>query len=184
MFFIWVLLLIAAIIVFKYLYLLIKRSHLLRKIGKLAKKHSGSIRYCRNPLVSVFRHDGKTDISLCARGKTVDISVITTPFRRVRYHFNMNEKLLELIIERRSVYMGNPRVQRPANALDHVITIRKYKVDLAASVSENQKYVILHPAPISASKADGATFSAICDNDELHSGVKVCGLKWFVENIL
>ena len=141
------------------------------------------MRYCRNPIVSIFKHDGKADISLQLQKKAIDVSVITTPLRRVRYHFDINNKLLELIVERRSVYIVNPRVPRPSGVMDRVYTIRKYKIGFEVPSNKNQKYVILNPAPTSISKADRAALTALYNNDELITGVKVCGLKWFVENI-
>ncbi len=184
MIFLWILFAIVIVIFLKYLYLILKRFHLLRKIGKQIKKHNGSMQYCRNPMISIFKHDGKEDISLQLREKTIDISIITTPLRRVRYHFDINNKLLELIIERRAVYIINPRVPRVSGVMDRVYTVRKYKIGFEVSNDDHQKYVILHPAPKSVSKADGATLTVLYNNDDLISGVKVCGLKWFVENIL
>ena len=166
-------------------YLIIKRFHLLRKIRKQIKKHNGSMQYCRNPMISIFKHDGRADFSLQLRKKTIDVSVITTPFRRVRYHFDINNKLLEIIIERKSVYVGGPNAPRPTYicAIDRVYTIRKYKIGFEVPNNENQKYVILNPAPRSVSKTDGATLMVLYDNDVLIPGVNVCGLKWFVENV-
>ena len=186
MLFLWILLFFAIIVFLNYLYLIIKRFHLLRKIGKQIKKNNGSMRYCRNPMISIFKHDGKADISLRVQEKTIDISVITTPFRRVRYHFDVNNKLLEIIIERKSVYVGGPNAPRPTYncAIDRVYTIRKYKIGFETPDNESQKYVILNPAPRSVSKADEATLTALCNNDALIPGVKVCGLKWFIENVL
>jgi hypothetical protein len=77
---------------------------------------------------------------------------------------------------------GHPR-PRAAATMDRVYTIRKYKIKLEASDNGNQKFLILHPAPYSISKADGATLMALYNNDDLIPGVKVCGLKWFVENV-
>ncbi len=182
MLFLWILFLIVIIVFLKYLHLIIKRFHLLRKIRKRIKKYNGSIQYFRNPMTSIFKHDGKADISLQLQKKIIDVSVITTPFRRVRYHFDINNKLLELVIERRSVYIVNPRVPRPSAVMDRVYIIRKYKIGFDSSDNQNPKYVILHPAPISVSKADGATLTALYNNDNLIPGVKVCGLKWFIEN--
>ena len=183
MLFLWILAIVVAIAFLKYLYLIIKRFILIRKIGVLVKKRRGSMKYCRNPLISIFKHDGKPDISLRFQYKIVDVSVITTPLRRVRYHFDINNKLMELIIERRSVYMGNPRVPRPVGVMDRVYTIRKYKIGFEAPDNDNQKYVILNPAPRSVTKADRSALTALCDNDDLIPGVKVCGSKWFIENI-
>lgn len=182
MLFLWILFAIVIIVFFKYLYLILKRCHLLRKIGKQAEKYNGSMQYCRNPIISIFRHDGKADISLRLRKKTIDISVITTPLRRVRYHFDINNKLLELIIERRAFYMVNPRVPKPAAVMDRVYAIRKYKMDFEVPSNEKQRYIILNPAPRSVSKADGATLTTLYNNDDLIPMVKVCGLKWFIEN--
>ena len=91
----WILLIVATIVVLRYVYLMIKRWTLIQKINKIVKKNNGSVQYRRNPFVSVFKHDGKTDFTISLPEKTVDISVVTTPLRRVRYHFDMNSKLLE-----------------------------------------------------------------------------------------
>ena len=69
------------------------------------------------------------------------------------------------------------------SATDSVYTVRKYKIGFEASNNNHQKYVILNPAPKSVSKSDGATLTALYNNDDLIPGVKVCGLKWFVENV-
>lgn len=182
--FLWILLAIVIIVFLKYVYLFIKRFHLLRRIAKQLKKHNGSMEYRRNPMTSIFKHDGKTDISLQVPNKTIDISVITTPRRRVRYHFDINNKLLELTVERRAVYILNPRVPKPSAVMDRAYTIRKYKIELEDTYNENQKYIILNPAPLSISKADGTSLTTLYNNDDLTPGVKVCGLKWFVENVL
>jgi len=185
MLFLWLLFVIVIIVFLKYLYLIIKRFHLLRKIRKQIKKHNGSMQYCRNPMISIFKHDGKMDIFLQVPNKTMDISVITTPLRRVRYHFNIDNKSLELIIERRAVHVGGLKSPRPTHicVIDSVYTVRKYKIGFEASNNNHQKYVILNPAPKSVSKSDGATLTALYNNDDLIPGVKVCGLKWFVENV-
>ena len=181
--FVYLFLGILIVVSLKYFYLIIKRVHLIRKVSKQIKKHNGLMKHCRNPLASIFKHDAKVDISLTLCEKKIDVTIITIPFRRVRYHFDINNKLLELIVERKSVYMLNPRVPNPSGVMDRVYTVRKYEIDFDALNNENQRYVILHPSPKSVSKAEGATRTALYDNDELISGVKVCGLKWFVENV-
>ena len=69
MLFLWLLFVIVIIVFLKYLYLIIKRFHLLRKIRKQIKKHNGSMQYCRNPMISIFKHDGRADFSLQLRKK-------------------------------------------------------------------------------------------------------------------
>lgn len=181
----WIFLIIVIIIVVKYIYLIVKRCHLIRKIRKQVKKQNGSLRYYRNPFVSLFKHDCKADISLQLENRIIDVSVVTTPLRRVRYHFDVNNYLLELIIERRAIYVQSPSHARPSPAasMDRVYTIRKYKIGFEALNDDLQKYMILNPAPKSVTKADGATLTALYNNDDLIPGVKVCGLKWFVENV-
>lgn len=184
MLFLWILLFIAIIVFLNYSYLIIKRFIFIRKISKRTKNSNGNIQYCRHPLASVFKHDGKTDLSISSQEKTIDISIITTPFRRVRYHFDINNKLLELVVERRSVYIKNPRVPGPSAVMDRVYTIRKYKIEFENLDKENQKYVILNPAPTSTSKAEGSTLAALGNGDILFDDVRICGLKWFIENII
>ena len=179
----WILLIIATVVVLRYVYLMMKRWTLIQKINKIAKKNNGSVQYCRNPFVSVFKHDGKTDFTISLPEKTVDVSVVTTPLRRVRYHFDMNSKLLELIVERRAVYVVNHKVANGFSSMDRVYTIWKYKMDFQTDGEQNQKYVILNPAPRSISRAEGSKLEAIGNNDTLSGGIKICGLKWFVENI-
>ena len=182
-FFLPMLLIIIIIVFLKYAYLIVKRFQLIRKISEQLKKHNGIMKYCRNPLASIFKHDGKADILLTLCEKKIDVIIITMPFRRVRYHFDINNILLELLIERKSVYMTNIRAANPSATMDRVYTIRKYNIGFDILNNENQKYVILHPAPKSISKVEGAKLVALYNNDELISGVRVCGLKWFVENI-
>ena len=182
--FLWILLIAVIIVVLRFAYLLIKRLILIRKISKKVKKHNGGILYHRNPLISIFKHDGKTDFSIFLSNKTIDVAIFTTPFRRVRYHFDSNNKLLELVVERRAMYVVNHKVPNGFSSMDRVYTIWKYNIDFEASDNGKQKYVILNPAPRSISRAEGATLQLLGNNDTLINGVKVCGLKWFVENAI
>ena len=182
MFVLWISGLIVLLVLLKYFYLVSKRLLLLWKINSRIKKQNGDIRYSRNPFVSVFKQDFGTDFTLVFQEKSLDVSVLTTPFRRVRYHFDLNNRLLELIVERRGVFLVNPRVPRPSGVMDNVFTIWKYSG--AFEAHEVPKYIILNPAPIAISKADGAALTALYNNDTLTADVHVCGLKWFIENIL
>ena len=180
----WLLLTIAIIAVLRLAYLLIKRLFLIRKINRKVKKQNGNMRYCRNPLTSIFKHDGKTDLSISFLNKTIAVAILTTPLRRVRYHFDLNNKLLELVVERKAVYVVNHHVPNGFSSMDRVYPIWKYKIDFEAPHNGEQKYVILNPAPRSVSKAEGATLAALGNNDTLIDEVKVCGLRWFIENVI
>lgn len=178
----WTAALIALLIILKYFHLLWKRALLLWKISRRIRKQGGGIRYSRNPFVSVFRQDFQTDFTLFCQEESISVSILTTPFRRVRYHFNLNQGLLELIVERRGVFLVNPRVPRPSGMMDSVFTVWRYNA--AFDAQEMSQYIILNPAPISISKADGAALTALYNNDTLTPDIRVCGLKWFVENVL
>ena len=180
----WLLLIIAIIAVLRLAYLLMKRLFLIHKINKRVKKQNGNMRYCRNPLTSIFKHDGKTDLSISFQDRTIEVAILTTPLRRVRYHFNLNNKLLELVVERKAVYVVNHHVPNGFSSMDRVYTIWKYKIAFEAPTGGEQKYVILNPAPRSVSKAEDSKLEALGNNDTLINGVKVCGLKWFIENVI
>lgn len=172
------------LVILRFIYLLMKRLLLIQKIRKRVKKQNGDLRHCRNPFTSIFKHDGKADLLISFSNKTIEVSIITTPLRRVRYHFDMNNKLLELIIERKAVYVVNHKVPNGFSSMDRVYTIWKYKIDFESPSDGEQKYIILNPAPHSISKAEGATLEALGNNDTLVNGVRVCGLKWFIENVV
>ena len=178
----WILLIIVIVAILRLVYLVMKRLLLIGKINKRVKKQNGDIRYCRNPLTSIFKHDGKVDLSISFPNRTIEVAILTTPLRRVRYHFDLNNKLLELVVERKAVYVVNHHVPNGFSSMDRVYTIWKYKMDFETPNNGEQKYVILNPAPRSVSKAEGSKLEALGNNDTLVDGIKVCGLKWFIEN--
>ena len=180
----WILLIVAIVASLRFLYLLMKRLFLICKVKRRAKKSNGNVRYCRNPLISIFKYDGKTDLSISLPDRTIEVAILTTPLRQVRYHFDINNKLLELIIERKGVYVVNHKVANGFAGMDRVYTIWKYKIDFETPCNGDQKYVILNPAPRSVSKAEGATLATLGNNDILVEGIKLCGLKWFIENVI
>jgi hypothetical protein len=180
----WILLIVTVIITLRFIYLIIKRLILIHKISKQAKKYNGDILYSRSPLISIFKHDGKTDLSISLSDRTIELVILTTPMRYVRYHFDVNNKSLELIVERRAMYVVNHKVPNGFSSMDRVYTIWKYNIDFEPSEGGKEKYIILNPAPRSVSKAEGAVLEVLGNNDTLVKGVKVCGLRWFIENIV
>ena len=181
----WLLLILAAIVLLRYLYLVVKRLTFVRKIKKKIKKCSGVLRYCRNPLASLFRHDGKIDFQVSVHGKNIALSVITIPFRRVRCHFE-NNMYLELIVERRGVYVVRPMQPSPSGvSVDRSHTLRKYKIAFDASPSgDTSRYVVVHPAPLLITKTDGADFAELSNDDILFHRIKICGLRYFIESVI
>ena len=185
MFFAWILLIIVAVILLRYFYLIIKRLFLVLKIKKRIKECHGNLQYARHPLISIFKHDGKTDFVISTQKEIINVSVITTPYRRIRYHFN-NNKLLELILERRAVHILSRRIIHPAVVINHSYTIRKYKIEFDESEKQNhtQRYVIVNPAPILITKSSGATFRILFDNDFLFNGIRICGSRYFLNSVI
>ena len=47
-----------------------------------------------------------------------------------------------------------------------------------------ERYVILYPAPRAASLATTSHLILLGNGDELFDGIKICGLKYFIENVL
>jgi len=176
----WILLLILAIIVIQTVSLLLKRAVCLLKIKK---KWKGTISFLRNPFVSVLLHDGKTDLLLKDPEKEYFISILTTPFRRFRYHFVSN-KLLEIILERTATHALG-KAPHNFSAIRNCYTVRKYHLrnNDTISPSASNKYLLLHPAPVTVTKVSGNTVACLIDNDELFDGFHVVGLKYFLEKI-
>lgn len=177
----WILILILAIIVFQTISLLLKRTICLFKIKK---KWKGSITSLRNPFVSVLLHDGKMDLLLEDQEKKYFVSILTTPFRKFRYHFVSN-KLLEIILERTATHAVG-KAPHNFSAIRNCYTVRKYHLrnNDTNFPSASNKYLILHPAPITVTKVSGNTVAFLIDNDELFDGFHVVGLKYFLKKIL
>ncbi len=179
---VWILLIFAALILFKYLYLILKR---LLLVYKIRKSHPKKLVFARNPLFSVLVPDGKTDLIVETSEKTYYISVMTTPFRRVRYHFS--EDRLEIIMERKAMHVTNLKSPRPngGSFVNHVFSIKKYLLYLKCDTPDGaERYMILHPAPKSVSAISKTELVTIVNNDFVTEHVRACGLKYFLKDIL
>ena len=181
---------IAAIILLRYVWLLIRRFAF---IGKLKSVGIDSIKLKRPTLVSVLFPNGKEDIELSKGGRTYSLTVITTPFRRVRYHFSDSEgdgKKLEVIAERKAMYIVNKNVPGGFASLDRATTVAKYSLNFDIDQNKDpgsdtaERYVILYPAPRTASLATTSHLILLGNGDELFDGIKICGLEYFIENVL
>lgn len=193
---------IVAIILLMYVWLLIKRFAFIRKL-----KAAGidNMKLKRPTPVSVLFPNGKEDIELSKGESKYSLTVITTPFRRVRYHFSDSEgtdKKLEVIAERKAMYVINKNVPSGSASLDRVTTIAKYSLnfdiesdsksdsvsEIAGSVAPDvkaaERYVILYPAPRAASLAKTSHLILLGNGDELFDGIKICGLEYFIKNVL
>ena len=181
----WILAAVAALWVLKCLFLILKRLVLLFKTNKIVKANYGSLEYLKHPLYSVFSHNSKPDFYIRLKNKKVLVTIITTPFRRIRYHFNQNEAL-ELVHERRGTFVTNARCANPTVKIDRSRIIRKYPIVFSAEqeIKDEERYVVLHPAPRSVTKADGSNLVSLHDNDILFENTRICGLQYFLSDII
>lgn len=184
MIFLWIAIIIIALTLLKYLVLILRRIRLVVKIKKKTKAAGGSATTLRSPLYSVFRHDGKEDIQISFPGREIKISVITTSFHRVRYHFVNNESMW-VVLELRTIRVVGSKVIPVGAPLGHNFTLRKYKIVLDESPVDagEERYAVLHPLPIAISAVKGATVSLIYNDDAPFGKTKICGLSHFLDHI-
>lgn len=105
---VWLLALIGLIMLCIIIKMLLKRSVLLPKIKKYAARNDYTARPLRNCFLSVFIHDCKLDFTVTPEDEEIlEVAVLTTPFQKVRYHFESAD-CLEIVMTRRGVFMGNP----------------------------------------------------------------------------
>ena len=133
----YILLTIVTIILLRYVWLLIRRFAFIRKLRAAG---ADDVKLKRPALVSVLFPNGKEDIKLSKGGRTYSLTVITTPFRRVRYHFSDSEgdgKKLEVIAERKAMYIVNKKVPRGFASFDRAATIAKYSLNFDIKPNQN-----------------------------------------------
>ena len=161
-------------------YLLIKRQSLVRKM----KKNADEVIVCRNRFRSVFKKDGNPDLIVQKGKNRYSVFVVSTPFKRIRYHFDNNERL-DLFWERKGVMYLKQAHPRPSSAVsfDHSFRIKKYVFSFH-SEPETIPFVIPHPAPMLLTRVSGPKYDVLFNGDELFDGIRICGLQYFLSNIL
>ena len=174
---VWIFAILFTLIILKYAFLLFKRWRLIRKI----KKQSDDIRFCRNRFRSVFLPDGKPDLEIRKGEKTYLISVITTPFQRMRYHY-CNPKKMEVYLVNKGYFLINFR-RGPMVSLERAFKIKSYKIKFDFQ-SEFPHYVIPNPAPPIVTKVQGSEIQVLGNNDFLYGETRICGLKYFLEEVI
>ena len=101
-------------------------------------------------------------------------------------------KKLEVIAERKAMYIVNKKIPGGFASFDRATTIAKYSLNFDIKPNQNsdsgigtaERYVILYPAPRAASLATTSHLILLGNGDELFDGIKICGLKYFIENVL
>ena len=183
----WILALIGLIVLCVIIKLLFKRSVLLKKIKKNAARNGYTVQSLRNCFLSVFIHDCNPDFTITRDdGESLEVSVLTTPFRKVRYHFESAHSL-EIVLARKGVLLGNPRAYGNHAMIDHVHIIRKYKINLldqAPPLPNTKRLLIVHPVPRELSAVQGTQLAVLGNGDLLWNGFTICSLSYFCETYL
>ena len=113
---VWILIAIVGLLLLFFLlhypYLLAKRQSLVRKM----KKNADEVIVCRNRFRSIFKKDGNPDLIVRKGEKRNSVFILSTPFRKIRYHFDNNERL-DLFWERKGVMFLKPAHPRPSSAV-------------------------------------------------------------------
>lgn len=191
---VWILIAIVGLfllfVLLRYPYLILKRQSLVRKM----KKNADQVFLCRNRFRSIFKKDGKPDLIVKKGGKRFSVFILSTPFRKIRYHFENNERF-DLLWDRRGTRVSQPvRLYRSsvyqypitssaAVSFDHSHRIRKYVFSFCPEPG-TIPFVIPHPAPKLMTRTSGPKFDELFNNDELFDGIRICGLKYFLSNVL
>ena len=179
----YVLEIILALIALKYIYLIFKRMTLIRRIKKASPY---PIELKRNRFASIFFKKGSTDLVVKANDREHYISIITTPLRRVRYHFTPTH--LELIYERQATVLSSykPGGNRNTRAFNYhnTFVLKRYKMaPLCEMVGNNFCFYIIHPAPRVLSMLHNNQLHPLDNGDLLNGHIIACGLKWYLEHI-
>ena len=163
-----------------YPYLILKRQSLVRQM----KKNADEVTLCRNRFRSIFKKDGKPDLIVQKGGKRFSVFILSTPFRKIRYHFDNNERL-DLFWERKGTMYLKPAHPRPSSAVsfNHSYRIRKYAFSFRPEPG-TIPFVIPHPAPMLLTRVSGPNYDVLFNGDELFDGIRICGLQYFLSNVL
>ncbi len=174
-----------ALILLRYLIVIVKRAVLLAKIGKAAKKSGGRLIFARCRFSSVFVHDLRTDFILEKNGERFEVAILTTPFKRFRYHFTSKERL-KIVMLRRGVMMINPRTPRsPSATVDRAFTVWRYKISLPESdVPPERAILLIHPAPREFLVTNKTAIDAPSNGEVIFGRFTVCFGKYFREHYI
>ena len=194
MLFVWILIAIVGLfflfILLRYPYLILKRQSLVRKM----KKNADEMILCRNRFRSIFKKDGNPDLIVQKGKQRFSVFILSTPFRKLRYHFENNERLV-LFWDRRGIRVSQPvRLYRvsvyqypitssDAFSLDHSFKIKQYVFSFCPEPG-TIPFVIPHPAPKLMTRTSGPKSEVLLNNDELFDGIRISGLRYFLSNVL
>lgn len=173
----WIFAILLALVFLKIAFLLFKRVRLIQKL----KKQSDEIQFLRNRFRSVFIFDGKPDLIVKKGDQSYSLSIITTPFQRVRYLFYNSERM-DIYLINKGYFLIHFKLGRMAS-MERAFKIKKYKIKFDFQ-SDLPHYVIPNPAPPLLTKVQGTQIVVLGNNDLLFEKTRICGLKFFLENVI
>ncbi len=177
----WGIIITALLTIVRYIYLVFKRCIL---VIKLKSTLGECANFNKFSALSVFVPSAKVQCRV-KKGKTIyELAFLTTPFKKVRYHF-ADSTHLEIIKERRKVALISYRSHTaPTASYTEVSTIAKFKIKpFERTVENSNAYIILHPAPYDISAVNGTKTILLSDNNVLYDGVRICSLSYFLKKV-
>jgi len=164
-----------------YSFLILKRLLMIKKIKRTVKKQGGSVCMCRMCLTSVFLWDGKPDIIVTVREKVYRVSLFTTRFRRVRYHFAAPDRV-EIYSKKSFAAMtggANARYIHSVVSFDHLK--RGVHLCLSQKTDTEQLVLLVYPMPFNMTRQEGTRTVPLCSGDILWGKFEVQNLSGFIK---
>ena len=119
---IWISAILLALVLLTTAFLIFKRIRLIHKL----KKQSDKVQFLRNRFRSIFIFDGKPDLIVKKGDRSYSVSIITTPFQRVRYHF-YNPERMDIYLVNKGYFLSHFKLGRMAS-MERTFKIKKYKI--------------------------------------------------------
>ena len=165
---------VAAVFVLIFLNLLLKRLLLIGKIKAVCKKSAIKVDVI-HPLRSIFLRDDQPDLLVTTGDAIYRVFILTTMFRRARYHFEDSDEL--------TVYRKHLLNMKAGSKIHYTVSFkiyetkgRKYKNFRPVKSEVNYRDILLiHPVPLEISALKNNGIVRILDGDimgnfEVYSG--------------
>ena len=165
---------ISLLFVIKYLILLVKRLCFILKIKNISQKNNIDCKV-RSYFKSVFIRGKKPDISIGKNGEKYNVFVISTIFRRVRYHFESADKIVIYKIGKMTVPRNKLSMQFDHKSFyslyeNKMMSVKNFIVD----DSENNIFLVF-PVPLQITAIKDNKLVRIYDGDRITNTVFYSG---------
>ena len=165
---------ISLLFVIKYLILLVKRLCFILKIKNISQKNNIDCKV-RSYFKSVFIRGKKPDISIGKNGEKYNVFVISTIFRRVRYHFESADKIVIYKIGKMTVPRNKLSMQFDHKSFyslyeNKMMSVKNFNVD----DSENNIFLVF-PVPLQITAIKDNKLVRIYDGDRITDTILYSG---------